>query len=163
MHHVTGGDPMHAVVFGVAAQTCAVPVREVESIIRELDVRAAPGTSPHVRGLADVRGRLLSIFDVRSGLGLPPAAASDASTVLVLREEICDVGLLVDDVAEVATIDIASCEPAPWARDAGDEGVVGMVHRGDVPVVLLDCRRLIGTAAATTPAGSTPPELVATG
>lgn len=139
-----GDDTIQVVVFRVANESYAVPVQEVESIIRHTDVTAMPEAPHEVRGVIDIRGRLISIFDLRRRFALPPLENEGAANVLVLREDVGDTGVMVDSVSEVATVSVSDSQAPPAEATAHNDFLVGVIHHNDELVMLLDVPRLLG-------------------
>lgn len=144
MKHATGDETMQVVVFRVANETYSIAVHDVESIIRHTDVTAVPQSPHEVRGVIDIRGRLVSIYDLRRRFTLPALDDEQTANVLVLREDVRDVGLLVDSVSEVATVSLADSQPAPAESTVGNDFLLGVIHHGEDLVMLLDVARLLG-------------------
>jgi purine-binding chemotaxis protein CheW len=144
MKHLAGEDTMQVVVFKVANETYSIAVQDVESIIRHSEVTAVPESPSEVRGVIDIRGRLVSIYDLRRRFGLPSLDDETTANVLVLRHDVRDLGLLVDSVSEVATVSLADSQPAPAEATAGNDFLMGVIHHGDELVMLLDVVRLLG-------------------
>ncbi len=61
----------HVLVVKTGSWLCAIPLREVRETMRRLPIRSIEGALPFVRGLAQVRGALLPVIDVRALLGEP--------------------------------------------------------------------------------------------
>lgn len=151
MKHVAGDETMQVVVFRVANETYSIAVQDVESIIRTTEVTAVPQSPHEVRGVIDIRGRLVSIYDLRRRFTLPPLDNEETANVLVLREDVRDVGLLVDSVSEVATVSLADSQPAPAESTAGNDFLLGVIHHGEDLVMLLDVARLLGAVDPIAP------------
>ncbi|MEO1061529.1 MAG: chemotaxis protein CheW [Actinomycetota bacterium] len=139
-----GDDTLQVVVFRVASESYAIPVQDVESIIRHTDVTAVPESPYEVRGVIDIRGRLISIYDLRRRFGLAELEDEATANVLVLRSEVSEVGLMVDSVSEVATVSVNDSQPAPAEATVSNDFLLGVIHHGDALVMLLDVPRLLG-------------------
>ncbi|MEM9034133.1 MAG: chemotaxis protein CheW [Actinomycetota bacterium] len=139
-----GEDTIQVVVFTVANESYAIPVQEVESIIRQTEVTALPEAPYEIRGVIDIRGRLISIYDLRLRFGLPPLEDETNANVLVLREDVSDTGMMVDSVSEVATVSVSDSQSPPAEATANNDFLVGVIHHADTLVMLLDVPRLLG-------------------
>lgn len=139
-----GEDTIQVVVFRVANESYAIPVQEVESIIRQTEVTALPEAPHEIRGVIDIRGRLISIYDLRCRFGLPPLDDEMSANVLVLREDVGDTGVMVDSVSEVATVSVSDSQAPPAEATATNDFLVGVIHHADTLVMLLDVPRLLG-------------------
>ncbi len=139
-----GDDTLQVVVFRVASESYAIPVQDVESIIRHTEVTEVPESPYEVRGVIDIRGRLISIYDLRRRFGLMELDDEATANVLVLRSEVSEIGLMVDSVSEVATVSVSDSQPAPAEATVANDFLLGVIHHGDALVMLLDVPRLLG-------------------
>jgi len=126
------------VVCALGAEEYGLPVGQVREIVRYSEPRPVASDVPWMRGVVSLRGRLVPVHDLAARLGLTPAGAAGAATAppatakLVIVETADEpVGMLVDDVVEVLTVDAAQLEPVP-----SGEGTIARV--GDRLVLLLD-------------------------
>ncbi|MBT9382845.1 chemotaxis protein CheW [Pseudooceanicola sp. CBS1P-1] len=99
------------VTFFLRGECFAFPIDMVQEIIRVPDTVAVPMTPPALIGLANLRGVVLPVVDLRGALGLPVQAPEEASRVIVVNAG-QSVGLLVDRVARVTNVSEAQIEPA---------------------------------------------------
>jgi len=99
------------VTFAVAGEMFAVPIAPVQEIIRMPDVAGLPLAPPALDGLANLRGRVLPIVNLRRLFGSAPRANDDATRVLVIHIG-QPLGFVVDRVASVVTIEPEEIESA---------------------------------------------------
>jgi len=92
--------------FTLGATALLAPLEQVEEILTAPLMTRIPLTKAWVLGLANVRGNLLPVMDMRSFLGLGTKAIDADSRVLVIREGEFFAGLLVDSVSGLQHIDI---------------------------------------------------------
>lgn len=124
----------HWIGFRLGGQHYAVPVDQVQEVIRPRDIAAVPGAPGIVLGLMNLRGRLLPVLDGRRRLGLRSQSVGSAQLqrVLVFAGEDEHVGVLVEAVEDMVRIDASEVSPPPagGARRSNDpvSGVVRSVH-----------------------------------
>ncbi len=112
----------------------------MQEIIRSTRPRTIPAAPPSVRGVINVRGRIIPVVDLKSRLGLAGGDA-DESKIVIVEAGAVTAGLIVDDVDEVITIDEDTLEQAP----TGDVGYISAVAKvGDRLLVLLDLEAMFG-------------------
>lgn len=122
------------VVFSLGAEEYGLPITTVQEIIRYARPRSIPSAPPSVRGVINLRGKIIPVVDLKSRLRLDGGDAEESKIVIVEAGAVT-AGLIVDDVDEVLTIDDASLEQAP----TGDDGSISAVAKvGDRLLVLLD-------------------------
>ena len=146
----TACEPSQFVVFHSGGEMFAALLSQVKEIIRVPDVVRMPLSPTALRGLANLRGMVLPVLDLRHLFGLPPVAADDASRVVVLDQG-HPVGLMVDRVANVVTIDPARIEPVSRVQGTIDTDLLtGMIKDADgkTIVMILDVARTIGRTFA---------------
>ena len=123
---------------GVA--TYAVDVEDAREIIPMRRMTRLPGAPPHVLGLINVRGMIVTVIDLARRLepDAPTAPPSDGTILLVRRGQGL-VGLAVREVLDVRQVDLSEVENSILSMGA----VRGVIHVGDAPVVVLDLHVLI--------------------
>jgi purine-binding chemotaxis protein CheW len=137
-------DRLQVVVFTVGKEEYAVPVHRVESIIASTDPTQVPGAGLHVRGVYNLRGRVISIIDVRSRLGIEPRPDGSAGRVLVVTARGHTVGIEVDEVSEVFPVDPADLQSVP--QQLADTSIVAGILRLEARlVIIVDIDALVGT------------------
>lgn len=135
-------DLLQVVVFTVGEEEYALPVHRVESIVTAIDITRVPGAGPHIKGVHNLRGRVISIIDLRSRLGNPPRPAGTASRILVVGDGETTVGLEVDSVTEVFSVEGGAVSPPP-ERLAGDALVEGILRIGSRLIIVVDLDSLL--------------------
>ncbi|MGE8044489.1 chemotaxis protein CheW [Pseudomonas alabamensis] len=84
--------------FRIAGQWFVAPMGEIAEVLDEPRSSRVPGVQPWVRGIANLRGRLLPVMDLNRFLGLGHVTPGKQRRVLVLDHETVFAGLLVDEV-----------------------------------------------------------------
>jgi purine-binding chemotaxis protein CheW len=134
-------------VFRVGEVSAALPLQDIREVVRRPDVLEVPLSPPAVEGLANLRGAVTVLINMRRVLGLPAATADEAARIIVLGGS-ARVGLQVDRIAGM--IDVAP-ERIERPDDAGDGGFYsGTVSGGgDHPAIsLLDLDRVLRRVTA---------------
>ncbi|CAH2601890.1 Positive regulator of CheA protein activity (CheW) [Rhodovastum atsumiense] len=152
------------VTLGIERDTFGIPVACVEEILDMREVSRLPHTPASLLGLIDVRGRSIPVIDLRCRLGLPPAAATASTRILVLRlscgTAILQIGLVADRVFEVTDLDRGEVEAVP---DVGPHWrsacVAGVGRRRGGFVIILDVTKLIEAADLTFTTAAIPTDL----
>jgi purine-binding chemotaxis protein CheW len=134
------------VVFTLGAEEYGVPITLVQEIIRYTAPRPIPGSSHHVEGVINLRGRIIPVVDLRARFGAHGERPEEAKIVIVELPE-HTVGVIVDEVKEVLTVSSDQCEPAP--EGAGDAEYLDAVAKLEGRLlVILDMPTLFGDSAA---------------
>ena len=137
-------DPSKSLVgFHVGDVHYAVPIDRVREISNPLDMVALPHAPLAVVGVADYRGDVVPVVDLRARFGLSATAPTRRTKWLVVEVGGRVVALVVDAVSEVFGTGGAELRPAP-ALGSGDEvrGIAGVANHGGALVFVLDTTRL---------------------
>jgi purine-binding chemotaxis protein CheW len=126
-------------VFRVGGERFAIDLAAVEEAIELPSVHHLPEMPEHLLGVFELRGRLVPIYSPQRVLRV--ALTHDAAAVLVLRSEEKRLGLAVDDVDDVLTIDGAAVRRAP-IPDNEDNVLLGVIRRGADLLALVDAESL---------------------
>ncbi len=96
----TAGD-IEYVTFHVGDILMGIDIHQVEEINRHIDVTAVPNAPDFVRGVINLRGEVVTVVDLRTILGLPPAEIGQQARIVVVRSEDERIGLLIDKIGDV--------------------------------------------------------------
>lgn len=113
-------------------------IARVREIIRVGRITRLPNTPGHVEGVISLRGRILPILCLRRRLGLPEAAPTARSRVIVVEAEGRQVGLLVDAVSRVVQMASGDLEAPPEEAGGPDACVSAIAQRAQTVVLVLD-------------------------
>lgn len=136
---VLAADELHLVTFTLGSEEYGAPIRQVREVVRVGEITRVPHAPAHMRGVMNLRGRVLPVLELRSRLGLPPAELSTRSRVLVVEAHGRLLGLLVDAVRNVSRIPAsAASAPPDDVRCAEAEYITGMARWEGRLIILLD-------------------------
>jgi purine-binding chemotaxis protein CheW len=119
-----------------------VPAAQVGEVLRLPELTRVPGLPRWVPGVANVRGQVLAVLDLRPLLGLPQDTDAVRPRLLRLDAGGVDVGLRVDAVDGVADADLAHAEPLPPGAAAADL-FSGVISAAGAPLPLLDVTAVV--------------------
>jgi purine-binding chemotaxis protein CheW len=122
------------VVFSLGEEEYALPITQVQEIIRHTDPRAVASDAPWIRGVISLRGKIIPVCDLAARLGLSAELAGHAKIVIVETAN-GTAGVIVDEVEEVLTVEEQQIEPVPAA---GTDFIEAIAKIGDRLVVLLN-------------------------
>lgn len=88
-------------------------IRSIKEIIRPPEITSIPRSPSEIRGLISLRGTIVPIFDIRRRLGLPAGDMGPKSRIVVVVLDAGPVGMVVDHVTEVISVDADALEPPP--------------------------------------------------
>ena len=135
----TDYNQLQLVAFTLGAEEYAVPVQSVEGIIKLSEPTKVPGAAAHIRGVMNLRGKVISVFDLRCRFGLPSLEDETDARVLVISDGNTNVGMLVDSVSEVLTLDSATVQQAPPEVVSGHaKAIAGICRIAERLIIILD-------------------------
>lgn len=133
------------VLFKVDGATYGVAAADVLQMESFAGATRVPGTPPYVAGLVQVRGRVVPALDLRARFGLPEAAPTLDTRIVVVQQGERVVGLVVDVAREVLSIPPEAIRPPPEVVATQAAGFVKAVAQaGGRLIMLIDCDRVIG-------------------
>jgi purine-binding chemotaxis protein CheW len=98
-----------------------------------------------VKGVINLRGRIIPVVDLRDRFGMPEAEATKETRIVVAESSSTRVGLIVDSVSEVLLLPLDSVEPTPEVAAGKDaEYLRGIAKLGENLVLLLELDGLFG-------------------
>jgi purine-binding chemotaxis protein CheW len=144
MIHRQRHDPSKNLVgFVIGDVEYAVAISRVREIANPIQVVSLPHAPPAVVGVADFRGEVVPVIDLRSHFGLVPAPATRRTKWIVVDVSGRLVALVVDAVTDVFGTGGAELRPAPSLGEGDDErGIEGVATHGAGMVFVLDTGRL---------------------
>ncbi|MEM9864030.1 MAG: chemotaxis protein CheW [Myxococcota bacterium] len=133
----------------------AFPIRNVTEIIGMQTITTVPDVPPFIKGVINLRGKVIPLMDVRLRLGLQGVEYNDRTCIIVVEVTDRNVGVIVDAVSDVLTIDTAQIEPPPDYRSGNDTHYIsGMAKREEGIVVVLDAEELLRISETDTRRGA---------
>jgi purine-binding chemotaxis protein CheW len=133
-------DPQKSLVgFVVGQVSYAVPIDNVREIVNPLPITELPHAPPTIAGVADHRGEIVPVVELRVRFGLPPLSDPRRAKWILIDVTGRGVALCVDRVTEVFGTVGADLKPAP-SLGGGDEvrGIAGVVSREGGLTFILD-------------------------
>jgi len=111
-------------------------------------VTRVPNSPRYVKGVVNIRGNIVPVFDLRLRFGLPEEAYSDETVVIVVRAgkegRERSMGLVVDAVSDVLVVQDEDISKTPqFGADVPTENIRGLVTDGEQMVMLLDLDSLV--------------------
>jgi purine-binding chemotaxis protein CheW len=141
------------VTFLAADQSYALPVEEVQEVLRVGHITRVPQSPSAVRGVTNLRGRVLAVIDLPLRFGFAPCLLDDFARILVVRHQGRPVGLLVDRIQPMAQV-LPSTIEAPEDVDSLEQRDLlrGIAKLEDRLVALLSLPQVLNLEQAAIPA-----------
>jgi purine-binding chemotaxis protein CheW len=135
---------LHIVGFQIGRETYGVPITSLHEIVRVPEITAVPDAPDYLEGVINLRGKIVSVMDLRKRFGEKQASLKKQNRILVVEHSGRLAGLIVDSASEVLKIPADAVEPPPAAfSDGGLNCVTGLGKVGGRLIVLLDMNKLL--------------------
>lgn len=127
--------------FRLGAEEYGIKILRVREIIGLMNITPVPRTQRYVRGVINLRGRIIPVLDLRTRFGMEAIGDTEETSIIVVdtdATETSQMGLLVDGVCEVLDISAEEIEPPPSFGDDVDLRFLRAVAkcRGEVKLLL---------------------------
>ena len=134
----------HLATFVLDREEYGVDVRQVQEIRRVGEITAVPRAPEFVRGVINLRGRILPVLDLKRKLGLGEVAIGRTARIVVVRVQDRVLGLLVDGASQVLKVPVSRVEPPPEeVVERGGDYIRGVAKLEDRLIILIDIERAL--------------------
>ena len=151
-------NPTEQVVsFRLANEEYGLDIMRVQEIILMGQITEIPEVPHYIRGLINLRGKIIPIVDLRKRFRLEATEAGEHTRIIVVNAADNTFGIVVDAVSEVLRIDAGQMEPAPTELLGLDQAYIkGLVKMPDKIMIVLNLDHILSTddEAALADAGS---------
>jgi purine-binding chemotaxis protein CheW len=135
--------------FALGQEEYGVEILKVQEIIGMMSVTKVPRTPDYVRGVVNLRGRVIPVIDLRGKFNMARVDDTEKTCIIVVQVQqngsTVTMGVIVDEVSEVLNFTADQIEPSPsfgtGMEDA--EFITGMGKLGKKVVILLDVDRVL--------------------
>lgn len=130
--------------FYIDGQIFAIPSSLVVEIVRIQAITPMPKLPPYVRGVINLRGKIVPLIDLRLKLSKPEPEYDDQTSIVVTQSEDASIGLIVDSVDDVTDISATDVNETPsLGREKNNPFVTGIVTLSKGPALLLNLKRIL--------------------
>jgi purine-binding chemotaxis protein CheW len=142
--------------FKLANEEYGLEILKVREIIGLMDITRVPCTEQFMSGVINLRGKVIPVIDLRMKFGMEACQTTDQTVIIVvqyaLRGNSMTMGLLVDQVLEVLSIDGSQIEPPPefGGMQANNDFIRGIGKSEKRVIFLLDIGRVLSADEAGT-------------
>jgi len=133
--------------FTIEDNIYGMPIRFVTEIIGIQPATKVPETPDYVKGIINLRGRIIPLVDVRLKFGKEEIPYTERTCIIVIEVNSVAVGLIVDKVDDVLTLDDSQIALPPSGNTLGFENryIEGIGKVEDLVLLLLDAEKLLKT------------------
>jgi purine-binding chemotaxis protein CheW len=133
------------VVFKLADEEFGVNISEVKEIIRIELITKIPNSAEYIKGVINLRGKIIVIVDLALVLGLPPKKTDNETRIIVIELEESTIGMIVDSATEVLRLSSNQIEAAPQiiTKKINADYIEGVGMLGERLLILLDLIKVL--------------------
>lgn len=137
--------------FFLSKEEYGIQILKVREIIGMVGVTPLPRTPDYVKGVVNLRGKIIPVIDLRLCFGMPAADYTGETCIVVVDVDRdgdgtpLQTGCIVDTVSEVLHVDGPECEPSPRCAHSAGDFISGLGKLKDRVLILLDIDRVIGS------------------
>lgn len=135
MSNITSSDLqsniLELVGFTIANEFFALEINSIREIIKVNDITRVPNTPNYIKGVINLRGKVIPIIDMRKKLNLKQIDYDKNTRIIILEFNNMIVGIIVDSVREVLRIDSSVTEPPPAVVKGGASDYISAVGKLD--------------------------------
>lgn len=140
--------PGKHLTFKLADEEYGLEILKVQEIIGMMNVTRVPRTPAFIRGVINLRGKVIPVVDLRLKFGMDSQDDTDKTCIIVVQVmrggAKVTIGIIVDEVSEVLDIELEQIEETPsFGTSVDADFVMGMGKIGDKVVMLLDVERVL--------------------
>ena len=135
---------LHLVGFRIGRETFGVPISLVHEIVRVPEITAVPEAPAYVEGVINLRGKIVSIVDLRKRFGEKEITQNKKNRILVVEVEKKMVGLIVDAASEVLRMSSDDIDNPPNVFEEGELNyVTGVGKLKDRLIILIELNKVL--------------------
>lgn len=141
--------------FSLGTEEYGIVITKIREIIGIMEITAVPHTPDFIKGVINLRGRVIPIIELRMRFGMEVRPYDERTCIIVVDVPgptgVVQVGMLVDSVSEVINITAQDIEPPPdFGVSTDAENIIGMGKIKGKLKILLDVDQVIGRTLAST-------------
>jgi purine-binding chemotaxis protein CheW len=134
--------------FTLAGEEYGISILKVKEIIGLMTITMVPQTPGYVKGVINLRGKVIPVVDLRLKFGMPAMQYTERTCIIVveIRSDAASIliGIVVDAVSEVLNIKAADIEETPnFGSRLQTDYILGMAKAGEGIKILLDIDRVL--------------------
>jgi purine-binding chemotaxis protein CheW len=130
-------------IFTMGSELYGMEIRYITEIIGIQPITEVPEMPGYVRGITNLRGKIIPVMDARLRFKKAMRDYDDRTCIIVLDTNDISIGLIVDSVSEVLAMPDEDIAPPPEVNKGGHRYIKGVGKTGGTVRLLLDCQKLL--------------------
>ena len=134
--------------FKLGNEDYGIEILKIKEIIGIMPITTVPQTPDYVKGVVNLRGRIIQVVDLRMMFGMAPMDYTDRTCIVVVEiqgpSEVVFIGLVVDSVSEVVNLKPENIEDVPeFSADLDTDYILGLAKTDGRVKILLDIEKML--------------------
>lgn len=128
------------IVVQIGNEKYGIDINFIDNIVRMSKITRVPKVQSYFKGVMNLRGEIVPVMSIRKKMGLPEDVITDASRIIIIKlEEKGSIGIIVDEVREVITLNMAEVEKTT----AKDSFINGIGKNGEELISLFEINAIV--------------------
>jgi purine-binding chemotaxis protein CheW len=123
--------------FVVADLTFGIEITQIHQILKPQQIYKVPNAAPYIEGLLNLRGRVLTVFNLRKRFSLPEKDNDENTKIIIVTMNEFLLGFIVDSVTEIVRLADEDMEPVPPSLQGLDKRFLSGIGKVDDHVILM--------------------------
>ncbi|MBH1941113.1 purine-binding chemotaxis protein CheW [Mobilitalea sibirica] len=129
--------------FALGSESYGIEIKHVTEIIGIQPITEVPELPEYIKGIINLRGKIIPVMDVRLRFKKPFREYNDRTCVIVIDIKEVSIGLIIDSVSEVLSIPETEIVVPPEVGKGNNKYIKGIGKTGNDVKLLLDCEKLL--------------------
>ena len=130
-------------IFKLDSGTYGIDIKNVTEIVNIQTITAVPGMPTYIKGIINLRGKIIPVVDVRLRFELPTVAYNDRTCIIIIEWKGFTVGLVVDGVSEVLTMNDENILDPPEFNDKENKYIEFIGKTENALICIINCETLL--------------------
>lgn len=113
------------IVVKIGNEQYGINIQYIDNIVRSQKITRVPKTQKYYKGVINLRGEIIPVMSIRLKLGLEDDVFTDKTRIIIVKVENATIGVIVDQVREVVTLDDENTEKI--TRTTNDDAAAGYI------------------------------------
>jgi purine-binding chemotaxis protein CheW len=132
--------------FILGNEVYGIEILKAREIIGLMDITSVPQTPEYMKGVINLRGKVIPVIDLRLKFGMQEEKHTQETCVIVVEVNNTSIGIIVDSVSEVSDISGGAIEDAPsFGQDIDTSFIMGLGKVKDKIIILLDIEAVLSS------------------
>lgn len=129
--------------FSLGNESYGIEIMYVTEIVGIQPITEVPELPEYVKGIINLRGKIIPVMDVRLRFKKQPVDYNDRTCIIVIDIQDVSIGMIVDTVSEVLSIPDEEIVPPPDVNKSGRKYIKGIGKTGSDVTLILDCEKIL--------------------